>query len=144
MGKEYERDRFPSYLSNVFALLGTLLLFISFPAWNAGLAHAGSQFRVAIAAVLGVMSSAVMAFLTSRLLGNGKFNMADIQHGAIAGGIAVGGAVGFVVSPGGASVVGGFVGASTVFGFSFLRPFLEAKFHFMDIGGVLPTHGIPG
>ncbi len=43
--KFYDRDRQPSYHSNVFSIFGTLIMFVFWPGWNAVFAPDGSQFR---------------------------------------------------------------------------------------------------
>ncbi|KAL6075525.1 Ammonium transporter Rh type A [Balamuthia mandrillaris] len=139
----FARDRLPSYTSNITAFLGTLLIFVAFPSFNAVHSDDDSQFRVIINTVLALTTSGAFAFITSRTLRGGKFFMADVQNGVLAGGIIVGSATTVVVSPGGAMVVGAVGGIATVVANAYLTPVLERK-GIVDVAGVHNLHGIPG
>jgi len=142
--KDFERDRQPSYLSNAFAILGTLVMFVMWPAFVVAFAPDGSQFRVVINTVLAMTSSAIVAFIGSRTFRGGKFLMMDIQHATLAGGVAIGSSTAVVISPGGSMVVGGVVGAVAILSSVFIQPVIEGKLGVVDIAGVHNLHGLPG
>lgn len=82
---ESMRDRQPNYVSNIFAILGTLVMFVMWPAFVVAFAPDGSQFRVIINTVLSMTSSCIFGFMASRTFRGGKFNMMDIQRSTLAG-----------------------------------------------------------
>jgi len=142
--KGVEKDRQPSYMSNVFAMLGTLVIFVMFPAFVVAFAPDGSQFRVVVNTVLSLTSSAIAGFIGSRTFRGGKFLMSDIQHATLAGGVAIGSATAVVITPGGSMVVGGIVGSVAVMSAVYIQPVLEGKFGIIDVAGVQNLHGLPG
>jgi len=83
--KQSERDRQPNYVSNIFAMLGTLVMFVMWPAFVVAFAPDGSQFRVIINTVLSMTSSCIFAFIASRTFRGGKFSMMDLQRATLAG-----------------------------------------------------------
>lgn len=141
--KEFEKDKQSSYVSNIFTLLGTLIMFVMWPGWNAAYAPNGSQYRVVVNTFLAITSSCIMAFLTSRTIRAGKFLMFDIQRATLAGGIAIGSATPVVVSPGGAMVIGLVAGIVSVLGYAYVNPAI-GYFKIHDHAGVLSLHGLSG
>jgi ammonium transporter Rh len=141
--KECSKDRQPSYVSNTFAMVGTLIMFVTWPGWNAAYAPNGSQYRVVVNTFLSITSSAIMAFLTSRTIRGGKFYMADIQRATLAGGIAIGSATPIVVSPGGAMVIGLVAGVVSTLAIGYLSPAL-ASIRFTDHASVISVNGLAG
>merc|ERR1719210_652942 len=57
-----------SYNSDMFAMIGTLFLWMFWPSFNGALASGNQQHRVVINTVLSLTNSCVAAFLVSRLL----------------------------------------------------------------------------
>lgn len=55
----------------------------------------------------------------------GKFDMVDIQNATLAGGVAIGGAADFRLSPLGALIVGLIAAILSATGFAFVQPALE-------------------
>eukprot|EP01089_Gocevia_fonbrunei_P016519 TRINITY_DN5139_c0_g1_i1.p1 TRINITY_DN5139_c0_g1~~TRINITY_DN5139_c0_g1_i1.p1 ORF type:complete len:604 (+),score=158.38 TRINITY_DN5139_c0_g1_i1:95-1906(+) len=142
--KPFRRDRMPAYFSNVYAIVGTLILFITFPSFNAALAPDLAQFRVAINTIVAICASVVMAFVASRTFWGGKFHMLDVQHATIAGGISIAAATAQCVTPGGAAVVGAAAGLVSAVGYAVLTPLAERHFGLVDESGVLSGHFLPG
>lgn len=142
--KEYDGDRKPNYLSNVFAMIGTIIIFITFPAFNAFGAPNGSQFRVVINTFLAETSSVALAFIASRTFRSGKFFMQDIQRATLAGGIVAGGITPLVISPGGSMVIGAVSGLLSVVSYAYVEPFLVRYVRLVDTAGVLSLHGVIG
>eukprot|EP01090_Pellita_catalonica_P016917 TRINITY_DN4_c0_g1_i1.p1 TRINITY_DN4_c0_g1~~TRINITY_DN4_c0_g1_i1.p1 ORF type:complete len:603 (-),score=101.57 TRINITY_DN4_c0_g1_i1:71-1879(-) len=140
----FKKQKLPTYNSNSFSFIGTLLLFALFPALNTALIPGSAQFRVAINTMISLSFSAVFTFITSRALNGGKYDMRHLQHAAIAGGIASAGAVGLVVTPGGAAVIGAVAGAVSTIGFAVIDPLAAKYVGLVDEGGVLSGHFIPG
>merc|ERR1711871_1328501 len=127
---EAKKDNASSYDSNVTAMLGTVVLWILWPSFNAALAPTtDSQMRVVINTVLALSSSTTFAFMMSHMVGRGRFNMVHIQNATLAGGVAIGSSSDLVVGPGGAIFIGALAGMLSVYGFHHVSPML---------------HGLPG
>ena len=139
-------DLSSNYRSDVFSLIGTLLLFIFFPSFNAALAPNGTQQRVVINTILSLVASVVFAFLVSRTFRKKYISIRDVQSGAIAGGIAIASAHSIIIVPGAALIIGAVAATATIIANIWLQPFLEEKtnFRFSDTRGVISLHGIPG
>jgi len=142
--KAFRRDRLPSYHSNSFAFIGTLIIFVTFPSFNAAFAPDLAQFRVAINTIVAIVTSVVFAFLCSRTFWAGKFHMLDCQHASLAGGIAIAAATAQGTSPGGAMVVGAAAGILSAVGYAFITPLSERRFGVVDEAGVFSGHLMPG
>jgi len=129
--------------SDLFAMIGTLFLFVFWPSFNGALADGNSQHRVVINTVLSLTNSCLSAFVVSKLL-RGKFDMVDIQNATLAGGVAVGSSADMVIGPYAALIVGAIAGVASVCGYVHLTPMLERRFGLHDTCGVHNLHGIPG
>ena len=66
------------YHSDLFAFLGTLVLWIFFPSFNALFAAEEAQSRAVINTYLALTASSVATIGLSSLLGNGKINPVSI------------------------------------------------------------------
>lgn len=133
-----------TYNSDIFAMIGTLFLWMYWPSFNGALADGNSQHRVVINTVLSLTNSCIMAFICSKLFRpKHKFNMVDIQNATLAGGVAVGSSADLVIAPYGALIIGMISGIISVMGYVFLQPKLE-EFGVFDTCGVNNLHGMPG
>ncbi|CAD7944256.1 unnamed protein product [Amoebophrya sp. A25] len=131
--------------SDMFAMIGTLFLWMFWPSFNGALAVGNQQHRVVINTVLSLTNSCVGAFIFSRLLRPGhKLDMVDIQNATLAGGVAVGSSADLVIDPWSALMIGFLAGAVSVCGYVYISPMLERKLGLHDTCGVLNLHGIPG
>ena len=107
--KVYRKNLFnsSSRLSDLFAMIGTLFLFLFWPSFNGALASGAAQHRVIINTVISLAFSAVSAFAFSQLFRpSRKFNMIDIQNATLAGGVAVGSSADLIIEPWGAAIIG--------------------------------------
>ena len=133
-----------NYFSDIFAMIGTLFLWLYWPSFNGALAHGSSQHRVVINTVLSLTNSCLAAFAISKLFRPGhKFNMIDIQNATLAGGVAVGSSADLVIAPYGALIIGMVSGVVSVVGYIHIQPLLESL-NIFDTCGVHNLHGIPG
>lgn len=135
------------YHSDMFAMIGTLFLWMFWPSFN-GILTAGALFhRIVINTVLSLVGSCFVAFCASNLLrGEGKFNMVDVQNATLAGGVGIGTAAGLLgnaYAPGMALAVGGICGFVSVYGYVVVQPWLENTLGLSDTCGVNNLHGIP-
>jgi ammonium transporter Rh len=133
------------YRSDLFAMIGTLFLWIFWPSFTGSPATMYSQERVVVNTLLALTGSCLTGFcFSSWLRGEGKFDMVDIQNATLAGGVAIGTACDMYVHPGGALAVGAFAGAWSVFGYTKIQGLLEQHLGIFDTCGVNNLHGMPG
>lgn len=133
-----------SYSSDIFAMIGTIFLWMYWPSFNGALADGNSQHRVVINTYLALTNSCIMAFIFSKILRpHHKFDMVDIQNATLAGGVAVGSSADLVIAPWGSLLIGLIAGAVSVSGYVYLSPKLE-EYGIYDTCGVNNLHGIPG
>tara|TARA_Y100000739_G_C20609982_1_gene467967 strand:- start:1692 stop:3014 length:1323 start_codon:yes stop_codon:yes gene_type:complete len=134
----------PSYVSDTFAMIGTIFLWMYWPSFNGALADGNSQHRVVINTYLSLTNSCIVAFIFSKIFRpKHKFNMVDIQNATLAGGVAVGSSADLVIAPWGALLIGLISGSVSVLGYVYLSPKLE-EYGIYDTCGVNNLHGIPG
>uniref|UniRef100_A0A6P8HG80 Ammonium transporter Rh type B-like n=1 Tax=Actinia tenebrosa TaxID=6105 RepID=A0A6P8HG80_ACTTE len=137
----------PSYNSDLFSLIGSILLWIYWPSFNSvfGAPDYVTQHRIVINTYLGLASSAVVVFLVSSAVNKeGKITMAHVQNATLAGGVAVGTASSMMMYPWGALLVGSIGGAVSTLGFQFVSPFLVRHLKINDVAGIHNLHGMPG
>jgi ammonium transporter Rh len=137
-------DNTSCYSSDIFALIGTIFLWIMWPSFNAGPAPAGVQRLNAISnTFLSLCCCTTSAFLFSRLIEN-KFEMVHVQNSTIAGGVIMGVAAHLEMTPAGALGAGFLAGMVSVLGFVYLAPKLNNVLGVQDICGIHNLHGMPG
>lgn len=103
--------------SDLFAMVGTLFLWMFWPSFNGAIAPQllGSQHRVIINTVFALSASCLASFAISIGV-RGKFAMEDIQNATLAGGVAVGSSSDLVIGPGGALMIGLISGIMSTLG----------------------------
>lgn len=141
--KEEEENFKSTKESDLFAMIGTLFLWIFWPSFNGALALGNSQHRVVINTVLSLSNSCAFAFISSKVL-RGKYEMEDIQNAVLAGGVAVGSSADLVIGPYASLIVGAIAGTVSVVGYKYISPFLQDNFDIHDTCGVHNLHGLPG
>lgn len=132
------------YSSDIFAMIGTVFLYIFWPSFNAGLLPGAGQLRAVLNTTLSLAGSAIGTFFMCSVLHHRRFDGVAIQNATLAGGVAMGTAANFALNPVVSVLVGFFTGCVSTAGFKYVSPFLERKFNIMDTCGVLNLHGIPG
>ena len=131
--------------TELFAMIGTIFLWLYWPSFNGVLAVGNSQHRVVINTVLSLTNSCISAFFMSRLLRpHNKFSMEDILNATLAGGVAVGSSADLVIGPYASLIIGAIAGSLSVIGYVHIQPYLERKFNIHDTCGVHNLHGLPG
>eukprot|EP00035_Acanthoeca_spectabilis_P039036 m.58436 g.58436 ORF g.58436 m.58436 type:complete len:457 (+) comp9411_c0_seq2:128-1498(+) len=129
--------------SDTFAMIGTIFLWMFWPSFNGALAPTVTQERVFINTVLALTGSCVGTFIWSQLKRR-KLSMVDIQNATLAGGVAVGSSADLSIDPWAAMLVGLVASAVSVWGYTVLTPWLNAKLKLDDTCGVHNLHGMPG
>lgn len=147
----------PTYQSDLFSLLGTIILWLYWPSFNGATAPgttgaisaeidgANQQLLITMNTILGLASCCVSSFVFSRIIGGkGKeFRPVDIQNATLAGGVAMGAASNLQLTPGGACVIGIFAALVSCYGFGHLQERLEKSIHLHDTCGIHNLHGLP-
>ncbi|XP_057186311.1 ammonium transporter Rh type C-like 2 [Triplophysa rosa] len=134
------------YHSDLFAMIGTLFLWMFWPSFNSAIAdHGDGQHRAAINTYLALASTVLTSVAMSSLFEKtGKLDMVHIQNSTLAGGVAVGTAAEFMLSPYGSLIVGFFCGIISTLGYIYISPFLEEKLKIQDTCGIHNLHAMPG
>lgn len=137
-------DESSVYHSDVFAMVGTIFLWMFWPSFNGALAPEEyyQQERVIINTVLSLCCSCSMTFLFSHYF-YGKLDMVHIQNATLAGGVAVGTCSDLVIDPYGAIIMGCLAGTLSTAGYVLLTPKLN-DWGVYDVCGVHNLHGMPG
>jgi ammonium transporter Rh len=131
------------YYTDVFAMIGSLFLWLYWPSFNAILAHDNTRHRAILNTVLSISASAFIGFVSSYGFGKGKFDMVHVQNATLAGGVAMGACADLDILPGSAVLIGSLAGVLSVWGYVKLSPWLEAKIGLYDTCGVNNLHGLP-
>jgi len=142
----YEEGR-PDKASDTMALLGTVIIFVTFPSMNAALVQGNGKARVVMNTIIACASSCTAAFVANKAFAgmkDGKLSTRIIRSSAFAGGAAVSSSACFVMGPTGATSIGIFAGVLCVYGYTALDGWFAKKFGLHDTSGVLHMHGIPG
>ncbi|RZB40446.1 ammonium transporter Rh type A, partial [Asbolus verrucosus] len=133
------------YTSDIFAMIGTIFLWLFWPSFNAVELTGDGQQRAVINTYLSLASCCVTTFAVSLLLNEDhKFDMVHIQNSTLAGGVAVGTSANLMLQPFGAVLIGTVAGLLSVAGYVKLTPWLSANLRIRDTCGVHNLHGTPG
>ncbi|KAL1139015.1 hypothetical protein AAG570_009076 [Ranatra chinensis] len=146
LGKpKYKDMEGSSYQSDIFAMIGTLFLWVFWPSFNGGSVYGDAQQRAVINTYISIAASCVAAFAISSITSReNKFNMVHVQNATLAGGVAVGTAASMVLRPYGAAIVGSVAGILSATGYVYLQPWLDSRLGIHDTCGVHNLHGMPG
>jgi ammonium transporter Rh len=133
------------YHSDMFAMIGTVFLWMFWPSFNGVLGADDEARHVAVVnTVLSLCGSCVAAFLFSNVFrGDKEFCMVDIQNATLAGGVAMGSSADLMINPGMAVFIGFLAGLVSVIGYVWVQPYLERAVGLHDTCGVNNLHGMP-
>uniref|UniRef100_A0A3P9JU39 Rh family, B glycoprotein (gene/pseudogene) n=1 Tax=Oryzias latipes TaxID=8090 RepID=A0A3P9JU39_ORYLA len=134
------------YHSDLFAMIGTLYLWMFWPSFNSAVTeHGDPQHRTAMNTYYSLAACTLSTYAMSSLTAHdGKLDMVHIQNAALAGGVAAGTAGEMMLTPFGSMIVGFLAGIISVLGFKYLTPILENKLKIQDTCGIHNLHGMPG
>ncbi|GAB1603227.1 ammonium transporter Rh type B-like [Argonauta hians] len=133
-----------NYHSDIFAMIGTIFLWLFWPSFNSALALGDDRERALINTYYALAACCVVAFATSSLLdGKGRFDMVHVQNATLAGGVAVGTSADLMIQPYGAIIIGSVAGIVSTIGYKYITPFLSSKLKTHDTCGVNNLHGMP-
>nr|CAI5823290.1 unnamed protein product [Callosobruchus analis] len=137
--------RASNYSSDLFAMIGTLFLWLYWPSFNAIDLAGVEQQRAILNTYLSLAACCVTSFACSIFTDKEKkLDMVHVQNATLAGGIAVGAVAGAIVQPYAAVLIGSLAGIVSVLGYSKLTPILETRLSLYDTCGVHNLHGLPG
>lgn len=132
------------YHSDLFAMIGSIFLWLFWPSFNSGGLEGEDRHRAVVNTYLALGACCVTAFAVSALVDKkGKLNMVHVQNSTLAGGVAVGAIGNFVIQPWGAILVGIVAAIVSVLGYQYLTPFLASRLGIHDTCGVHNLHGMP-
>lgn len=142
--EEETKEEESTYYSDVFAMIGTIFLWMFWPSFNGVLAveNLHQKERVVINTVMALTCSCLATFFWSHAL-VGKFDMVHIQNATLAGGVAIGSSSDLVVGPWAAFLIGILGGTISTLGYVYLTPKLN-KWGIYDVCGIHNLHGMPG
>jgi len=134
-----------SPVSDVFAMIGTVFLWLYWPSFVAAWIPAGSvEWDTALTnTVLALLGSCVSTFILSAALSGKILRPVDIQNATLAGGVSIGALANLNILPGGALLVGCAAGLLSTFGYAKVQPFLLEKLGLHDTCGIHNLHGMP-
>uniref|UniRef100_A0A5F9C294 Ammonium transporter Rh type A n=1 Tax=Oryctolagus cuniculus TaxID=9986 RepID=A0A5F9C294_RABIT len=110
------------YHSDLFAMIGTLFLWMCWPSFNSAIAETGDkQYMAIVNTYFSLAACVVTTYAFSSLVQHrGKLDMVHIQNATLAGGVAVGTCADMTIHPYGSMVIGSIAGIVSVFGYKFL------------------------
>ncbi|KAK8767260.1 hypothetical protein V5799_005961 [Amblyomma americanum] len=133
------------YHSDIFAMIGTLFLWVFWPSFNAVSAYGDARHRAVLNTFLALVACTITSYAVSALVDpKNRFTMVHVQNCTLAGGVAVGATADMMLHPYGALILGALAGALSVFGFKFVTPLLSRRLRIHDTCGVNNLHGMPG
>lgn len=130
--------------SDIFSLIGTIFLWIFWPAFNGAGAPMGSmmQQRVLLNTIISLTTCCTWSFVMSRLYHNQKFGPVDIQNATLAGGVMVGVVANYKLYPAGAACIGIIAATVSVYGYNHIMEKYTSTF-LHDTCGINNLHGMP-
>ncbi|XP_041105755.1 ammonium transporter Rh type A-like [Polyodon spathula] len=110
------------YHSDLFAMIGTIFLWMFWPSFNSAIANEGeAQYRAVVNTYFSLAACVVAAYAVSSFVEHkGKLDMVHIQNATLAGGVAVGTCADMNIGPFGAMLIGLIAGIISTVGFKFL------------------------
>lgn len=134
-----------NYTSSLFAMIGTIFLWMHWPSFNAGVVPTpAGMHRAVVNTILSLTGSCISTFIVSGLYNNGKFRMEDILNATLAGGVVIGSACDVIIYPFTSLICGFFAGVVSTIGFAKISHYLEHKIGLFDTAGINNLHGMPG
>ncbi|XP_038655871.1 ammonium transporter Rh type A-like [Scyliorhinus canicula] len=134
------------YHSDLFAMIGTLFLWMFWPSFNSAIVeNPDGQYRAIINTYYSLAACVLTAYALSSLLDKkGRLDMVHIQNATLAGGVAAGTSADMMIYPYGSLLIGVIAGIISTIGFKYLTPIFASKLKIQDTCGVHNLHGMPG
>ncbi len=140
--QEFETPIESDATSDQFSMLGSMVLWLFWPSFCAGLVAPELVPHTAVNVVLSLCGATIVTYFASVQL-RGKIAIADVANAALAGGVAIGATCDHASHPS-AFVIGIMAGALSTYGFAVIQPKLQGMVKGIDTCGVTNLHGWPG
>lgn len=128
--------------SNVFSLLGSVLLWIFWPSFTSAIVEPQLVVLTAFNTIFALCGSTLATYVVSKIL-RGKVGIEDIANASLAGGVAIG-SICSSTTIGFAMFVGILAGILSTVGYNIISPKLEKLIKGVDSCGINNLHGMPG
>ena len=128
--------------SNLFSLLGSMVLWLFWPSFCAGLVPPELVPKTAINVTLALCGATLATCFFSSLF-RGKISMGDLTNAALAGGVSIGASCDFATHNS-AFIIGLIGGLISTVGYNYIQPALQERLKGIDTCGVTNLHGWPG
>lgn len=134
-----------SHTSDLFSLLGTIVLWVYWPSFVGGSLSAGSsESELALTnTITALIGSTLATFALSAIFTGGFIRPVDIQNATLAGGVAIGATANLDMGPGVALAVGFGAGAISSLGYNKIQGWLLETIGLHDSCGIHNLHGMP-
>ena len=133
-----------NFNTNVFALIGTIFLWIFYPSFNSFGQVGLLKFRATFNTQLALIAAAITSIIMSDMSKDDKKNMMiHMQTGILAGGVTTGCLADHPIEPWGALLLGTAGAITCVLGIKFLTPFMDHVLNIHDTCDCMALHGIP-
>ncbi|NXI63866.1 RHBGB protein, partial [Anseranas semipalmata] len=144
--KEHKEQQDVGHQPDVFAVVGTISLWIFWPSFASATTVRDSTEPWAVLNIYFSMAASTLAtFVLSPILyEEGTLQLAQIQDATLAGAAVMGMAGEMLLTPFGALVAGFLASQVSLLGFRFLTPILRSRLKIQDTCGVHNVHGLPG
>jgi len=139
-----EAEKKTTYNSNLFAIIGTLFLWVYFPSFNSGLTQGTGHLRAIINTILALTGSCVMTVLFTPFLKNGKLHFEYLLNATLAGGVLIASSADLIIFPWLSFFLGCCAGVISVLGYHVIVPFFNKTLKIRDSAGVFSLHGLTG
>ena len=123
--------------SKVFTLIGTLIIWVTFPFFNIVVGESGSGVNTFVS----LLGSTIATFTLSALLNQGKLSFESVSRATLAGGVGIASTVNVIENPAAAFVIGLVSGSISTFGFELFSKFYNR--FVIDSAGIHYLHGYP-
>ena len=143
--KEAQKENMIStYSGELFAMFGTLWLWMYWPSFNAADWTGVERHRAVVNTFMSIVASCITTYCISAACDKkGRFTMLHLQNATLAGGVAIGSSAIMIVHPFGAMLIGTFAGLVSVLCMRYVTPFLS-KNRLADNGAAVNVHGVCG
>ncbi|XP_057600186.1 RH-like protein [Hippopotamus amphibius kiboko] len=131
---------------SLFAMLGTLFLWMFWPSFNSALLDVLDERKKAVFNTYYALTVSTVTAISGSALTHpqGKISMTHIHNAVLAGGVAVGAPCYLISSPWLAMALGLVAGLLSIWGAKYLKVCLQRTLDLHDTYGVLYTFGLPG
>lgn len=140
--KQFETKIEADQTSDIFSLLGSMVLWIFWPSFCSALVEPAMIPMTIVNVIIALCASTLATFFASSAFRK-KVAVADIANAALAGGVAIGSVCDKATVPT-AFLIGLLAGVISTFGFAVIQGRFQSRIKKIDTCGVLYLHGLPG